>query len=346
MAKKDEIQGVQCENADFEIMRRQLARLEKMLTDKFTEVNDRIGNITVQAPAFSPPAEPQQPIEVSLPENIASREDIRAISGVIQTLNGTVSLVMKSLAEIQKAFAAMPRPDVEAIATDAAMKAAQATADKVISDLTPKIDNSADKAVRLGAVKTTGISFDDAASIHKTMKEMNKKIDVQKDYVRLRKVNRNLIIGIMVVFNIACLLGWGANELWKERKELMRVEWLYRGLRSMINPKDTTSLYGMEQSILLGTKEQRESWQTTIVNHEAVGIPFHKFQPHEDWKPEPPKPKTEKPNPKKEAEIDRFPLPHQRNSRLTPGEVQAIKDMRASPNIPEEAKPELPEGYE
>lgn len=348
MAKKDDIQGVQCENADFEIMRRQLARLEKMLTDKFTEVNDRIGNIQVQTPAFPPPAEPQQPqpIEVSMPDNLASREDIRALSGVIQTLNGTVSLVMKSLAEIQKAFAAMPRPDVEAIATDAAMKAAQATADKVISDLTPKIDNSADKAVRLGAVKTTGISFDDAASIHKTMKEMNKKIDVQKDYVRLRKVNRNLIIGIMVVFNIACLLGWGANELWKERKELMRVEWLYRGLRSMINPKDTTSLYGMEQSILLGTKEQRESWQTTIVNHEAVGIPFHKFQPHDDWKPEPPKPKTEKPNPKKEAEIDRFPLPHQRNSRLTPGEVQAIKDMRASPNIPEEAKPELPEGYE
>lgn len=79
---------------------------------------------------------------------------------------------MKSLAEIQKAFAAMPRPDVEAIATDAAMKAAQAAADKVISDLTPKIDGSADKAVRLGAVKATGISFDDAASIHQTMKEM------------------------------------------------------------------------------------------------------------------------------------------------------------------------------
>ena len=57
MAKKDEIQGVQCENADFEIMRRQLARLEKMLTDKFTEVNDRIGNIQVQVPAFPPPAE-------------------------------------------------------------------------------------------------------------------------------------------------------------------------------------------------------------------------------------------------------------------------------------------------
>ena len=348
MAKKEEIQGVQCENADFEIMRRQLARLEKMLTDKFTEVNDRIGSITVQAPAFPPPGQPQQPqpIEVSLPDNIASREDIRALSGVIQTLNGTVSLVMNSLAEIQKAFAAMPRPDVEAIATDAAMKAAQATADKVISNLTPKIDNSADKAVRLGAVKTTGISFDDAASIHKTMKEMNKKIDVQKDYARLRKVNRNLLIAIMVLFNIACLLGWGANKLWKERKELMRVEWLYRGLRSMINPKDATSLYGMEQSILSGTKEQRESWQTTIVNHEANGIPFRNFQPHDNWQPKPPKPQPEEPKPAKETEIDRFPLPHQRERRLTPGEIQAIKDMRADPNIPEDAKPELPEGYE
>ena len=348
MAKKDEIQGVQCENADFEIMRRQLARLEKMLTDKFTEVNDRIGNIQVQAPAFPPPAEPQQPqpIEVSLPDNLASREDIRALSGVIQTLNGTVSLVMKSLAEMQKAFAAMPRPDVEAIATDAAMKAAQATADKVITDLTPKIDDSADKAIRLGAVKTTGISFDDAASIHQTMKGMNKKIDVQKDYVRLRKVNRNLLIAIFVLFNIACLLGWGANELWKERNELMRVEWLYRGLRSMINPKDTTSLYGMEQSILLGTKEQRESWQRTIVNHEATGIPFRNFQPHEDWQPKPPEPQPEESKPAKETEIDKFPLPHQRERRLTPGEIQAIKNMRADPNIPEDAKPELPEGYE
>lgn len=348
MAKKDDIQGVQCENADFEIMRRQLARLEKMLTDKFSEINERIGSITVQAPAFLPTAEPQQPqpIEVSLPDNIASREDIRALSGVIQTLNGTVSLVMKSLAEIQKAFAAMPRPDVEAIATDAAMKAAQATADKVISDLTPKIDGSADKAIRLGAVKATGISFDDAASIHQTMKEMNKKIDVQKDYARHRKVNRNLFIAIMVLFNIACLLGWGANELWKERKELMRVEWLYRGLRSMINPKDTTSLYGMEQSILSGTMEQRESWQTTIVNHEDTGIPFHHFQPHDNWQPKPPKPQPEESKPAKETEIDKFPLPHQRERRLTPGEIQAIKDMRADPNIPEDAKPELPEGYE
>lgn len=348
MAKKDEIQGVQCENADFEIMRRQLARLEKMLTDKFTEVNDRIGSITVQTPAFPPPAEPQQPqpIEVSLPDNIASREDIRALSGVIQTLNGTVSLVMKSLAEIQKAFAAMPRPDVEAIATDAAMKAAQETAEKVVSDLTPKIDGSADKAVRLGAVKATGISFDDAASIHQTMKEMDKKIDVQKDYVRLRKVNRNLFIAIMVLFNIACVLGWGANELWKERKELMRVEWLYRSVRSHINGSYTEYITGMEKEILSGADEQRDSIKTETVNREETGIPFHNFQPHDDWKPKPPKPQPEESKPAKETEIDRFPLPHQLKSRLTPAEIKAIKDMRANPHIPADAKPELPEGYE
>lgn len=126
----------------------------------------------------------------------------------------------------------------------------------------------------------------------------------------------------------------------------MRVEWLYRGLRSMINPKDTTSLYGMAQSILSGTKEQRESWQTTIVNHETTGISFRNFQPHDDWQPTPPKPQPEEPKPAKETAIDRFPLPHQRERRLTPGEIQAIKNMWEDPNIPEDVKPELPEGYE
>ena len=101
----------------------------------------------------------------------------------------------------------------------------------------------------------------------------------------------------------------------------------------------------MEQSILSGAKEQRESWQTTIVNHEAIGIPFHHFQPHDDWQPKPPKPQPEESKPAKETEIDKFPLPHQRKSRLTPGEIQAIKNMRADPNIPEDAKPPLPEGY-
>lgn len=343
MAKKEEIQGVQCENADFEIIRRQLARLEKMLTDKFSEVNDRIESITVQAPAFPPPAESQQPqsIEVSLPDNIASREDIRALSGVIQTLNGTVSLVMKSLAEIQKAFAAMPRPDVQSIVQETACAMAQ----QVVGSLSPKIDDSVSKAMKKGAANAPGISLNDVASIHRTLKETNEKIDIRNQADKLRKTNTRFVIGLIILFNVSVFLGLWNHNLRQERNELSRIEWLYRGLRSMINPKDTASLYGMEQSILLGTKEQLESWQTTIVNHEATGIPFHHFQPHDDWQPEPPKPKTEKPNPKKEAEIDRFPLPHSQERRLTPGEVQAIKDMRANPHIPEDAKPPLPEGY-
>ena len=228
---------------------------------------------------------------------------------------------------------------------DEVMVVAYGTAKKSAYTGAASVVSAADIEDRLGAVKTTGISFDDAASIHQTMKEIDKKIDVQKDYARLRKVNRNLLIAIMVLFNIACLLGWGANELWKERNELIRVEWLYRSVRSRINGSYTEYITGMEKEILSGADEQRDSIKTETVNREETGIPFHNFQPHDDWKPKP-KPKAEKPNPKKEAEIDRLSLPHQRNSRLTPGEIQAIKDMRASPNIPEDAKPELPEGYE
>lgn len=344
MAKKDEVQGVQCENADIEILCRQLARLENTLTEKFTEVKEQIGKIPAQQPLFPPPAEPlpQEPIEVSLPDNLAKSDDIKVLTGMIQTLNGTVALAVKGLAEIKNAFEAMPKPDVQSIAE----KVAKETAREVVDNLTPKIDDSTAKALRHGVLNAPGISLDDAASIHQTLKETNKGFDTQKKYAGLLKANRNLAIVIIVLFNIACLLGWWTKELRKERNELMRVEWLYRGLRSMLNPKDTASINSMEQKILYGTDEQRESWQTTIMEHEAKGIPFCHFQPHDDWKPEPPKPQPEKPKSVKETEIDRWPLPHQRKSRLTPGEIQAIKDMRGSPNIPEDAKPELPEGYE
>lgn len=344
MAKKDEVQGVQCENADIEILRRQLARLENTLTEKFTEVKKQISSIPAQQPVFPPPAEPQpqEPIEVNLPDNLAKSGDIKALTGMIQTLNGTVALAVKGLAEIKNAFEAMPKPDVQSIAE----KVAKETAREVVDNLTPKIEDSTAKAMRHGVMNAPGISFDDAASIHQTLKETNNRFDTQKKYAGLLKVNRNLVIVIIVLFNIACFVGWWAKELREERNKLMRVEWLYRGLRSMLNPRDTAAINSMEQKILYGTDEQRESWQTTIMEHEAKGIPFRHFQPHDDWKPESPKPQPEGPKTAKETEIDRLPLPHQRKSRLTPGEIQAIKDMRASPNIPEDAKPELPEGYE
>lgn len=203
MAKKDEVQGVQCENADIEILRRQLARLENTLTEKFTEVKKQIAGIPAQQPVFPPPAEPQpqEPIEINLPDNLAKSGDIKALTGMIQTLNGTVALAVKGLADINNAFEAMPKPDVQSIAE----KVAKETAREVVDNLTPKIDDSTAKAMRHGVLNAPGISFDDAASIHQTLKKTNNIFDTQKKYSGLLKVNRNLVIVIIVLFNVSSI---------------------------------------------------------------------------------------------------------------------------------------------
>lgn len=346
MAKKEEPQGVQCENTDIELLRRQLARLEKTLTDNFTAVSNQIGNLNIQAqPMFPPPAEPQQPqpIEVNLPRNLAKSEDIRTLSEMIQTLNGTVSLVMRSLAEMQKAFNAIPMPDFQAITEKAATEAADKASRNVINELSPKIDNSTRDARLTGVIKAPGITLDDAGSIHRTLREINKELEIRNQNDKVRKTNRRLSIGVMIFMNLSFLFGWLYYELRQEHNELIRIEWLYRAVRTMVD--NPTAIEKMEKEIISGTDEQRESWQTTIVANEKDKQPSPFFKPHDDWKPKPPKPKPEQKKPK-DVEIDRFPLPHQRKSRLTPGEIEAIKAMRANPHIDEDAKPPLPEGYE
>lgn len=346
MAKKEEPQGVQCENTDIELLRRQLARLEKTLTDNFTAVSNQIGNLNIPAqPMFPPAAEPQQPqpIEVNLPRNLAKSEDIRILSGMIQTLNGTVSLVMKSLAEMQKAFNAIPVPDVQAITVKAATEAAEKASRNIINELSPKIDNSTRDALLTGVIKAPGITLDDAGSIHRTLRQINKELETRNQNDKVRKTNRRLSIALIILFNLSALFGWLYYELRQERNELIRVEWLYRAVRTMM--KDTSPIETIEKEIIFGTDEQRESWQTTIIANEKDKQPSPYFKPHDDWKPKPPEPKPEQKKPKK-FEIDRFPLPHQRKSRLTTGEIEAIKNMRANPNIPDDAKPELPNGYE
>lgn len=345
MAKKDEVQGVQCENADIEILRRQLARLENTLTEKFTEVKKQIAGIPAQQPLFPPPAEPlpQEPIEVSLPDNLAKSNDIKVLTGMIQTLNGTVALAVQGLADIQTAFAAMPKPDIQSVAEKAAKDAAENEARNVISELSPKIDNSVREALLTGVIKSPGISFNDAASIHGTLREIKEEIKIRNQNDKVRKTNIWLLIGLMIFFNLSALFGWLYYEMRQGRNELIRIEWLYRAVRTMVaNP---SAIETMEKEIISGTDEQLESWQTTIVEREQDKKPSPYYRPHDDWKPELPEAKKVQPKPK-DAEIDRIPLPHQRKTRLTPGEIQAIKDMRASPNIPEDAKPELPEGYE
>lgn len=233
MAKKEEPQGVQCESTDIELLRRQLARLEKTLTDNFTAVSNQIGNLNIPAqPMFPPPAEPQ-PIEVNLPNNLAKSEDIRTLSAMVQTLNGTVSLVMKSLAEMQKAFNAIPMPDVQAITEKAATDAAEKASRNVINELSPKIDNSTRDALLTGVIKAPGITLDDAGSIHRTLRQINNELETRNQNDKVRKTNHRLSIGVMIFMNLSFLFGWLYYELRQERSELIRVEWLYRAVRTI-----------------------------------------------------------------------------------------------------------------
>lgn len=100
--------------------------------------------------------------------------------------------------------------------------------------------------------------------------------------------------------------------------------------------------------MLDGKKEEREGMKTKIFNMERNAPQFLYFRPTDDWTPEPPQPPAveDAEQPKTKADNKAKQLPHEQRSRLTPGEIQAIKNMRASPNIPEDAKPELPEGYD
>lgn len=144
------------------------------------------------------------------------------------------------------------------------------------------------------------------------------------------------------------LFAFGVTFFCQDNKieHLKRVEWLYRWSR--IGRTDTEEYQDFERRMLDGKKEEREGMKTKIFNMERNSPQFLYFRPVDDWKPEPPEPpkaaETEQSKPK--AETKPKPLPHEQRSRLTPGEVQAIKNMRANPHIPEDAKPPLPEGYE
>lgn len=193
---------------------------------------------------------------------------------------------------MQRAFAAMPRPDVQAIVQETACVMAQ----QVVGSLSPKIDDSVSRAMKKGAVNAPGISLNDAASIHRTLKETNERIDAGKSVDKVNKWNLRLELGLFVsVFVVSGLCCW-IYDLRKERDELLGVEWLYRSVRSIINESDTEVIMKMEKEILSGTDEQRDSIKTLTVKREEIGIPSHNFQPHDDWKPKPQKAKEQPKN--------------------------------------------------
>ncbi len=137
-----------------------------------------------------------------------------------------------------------------------------------------------------------------------------------------------------------------SNKFKQDEKieHLTRVEWLYRWSR--IGRTDTEEYQDFERRMLFGKKEEREGMKTKIFNLERNTPQFLYFKPTDDWKPKPPIAEPEKQQKDQSSKHENSnPQPSKQKSNLTPGEIKAIKALRADPNIPEDAKPTLPEGY-
>ena len=116
----------------------------------------------------------------------------------------------------------------------------------------------------------------------------------------------------------------------------------------MALPIGTNSMFQSEihqPQILHGNEKDFEEWKTIIVGKEAKGLEFVYFAPHDDWKPKQKEKQTNSQKPQPTEHVKSEPLPHKQKSNLTPGEIEAIKAMRANPHIPDDAKPPLPEVY-
>lgn len=345
MAKKDtSIPGILFENPDMEMIHRQLTRMETSLNEKINEVNNRIGSIPQPQPFPASAVEPPspQPIEVKLPPGIAKSSDIAAMTAVMKSMNETLAATLQGITGLRKSIEANVKVNYQEIIERSSVKAAEASAKKVIDTLTPKIEKSTANALATGALKSPGISLDDASAINARLGRIEGSIELRDRTEWHKKRFAKLLILHLVTVVLLCLSLWWAFDLKDEREELVKVEWLYRMERA-IN-RDADFINRAEKEILFGSDEDREEWQTLIVEREKTAPEFRYFHPHDDWQPKPHKPKEVEKN-KPDMMPEKLSLPHQRKSRMTPGEIEAIKDMRANPHIPEDAKPSLPEGY-
>lgn len=287
------------------------------LQKKVTDHGIRIETLETQAMAIPPAQTSAVPSEVKvmLPEDIARKSDIDgAVTRIIGKCKVGESHPVAPASVTVSPMSALEKAEYEKT-TRQAVKA--------------EIEDSRKKVVENNSMLRTIANRINRADNEDAMR--------RKLYVT---------IGGYVVYTILLIVT--LVELHKQDtriEHLKRVEWLYRWSRIYV--KDTEEYQDFERRMLNGKKEEREGMKAKIFSMERNAPQFLYFRPVDDWTPEPPEPpKAEEPEPSKQkAEPQPKPLPHEQRSRLTPGEVQAIKDIRANPHIPADAKPELPEGY-
>lgn len=292
----------------------QIDDLQKTVTNHST----RIETLETKAKATPPTQTQAMPSEVKvvLPDDIARKSDIeKAVTEITRKCNAGERPIPPSVTVTVSALDAL-----EKVEYDKAIR-------KAVKD---EIQNTDKKAVENNAI----------------LKRIENLQNSSENETALRNKLNAFKIGFVI--NVVVFIAFGVMFLHQDNEieHLKRVEWLYRWSR--IGKTDTEEYQDFERRMLDGKKEEREGMKTKIFNMERSAPQFLYFRPVDDWKPEPPEPpkaaETEQSKPK--AESKPKPLPHEQRSRLTPGEIQSIKDMRANPHIPEDAKPELPEGYE
>ena len=290
----------------------QIDDLQKTVTNHGT----RIETLEIKAKATPPTQAMPSEVKVVLPDNIARKSDIEeAVTKITRKCNVGDSRTPQSVTVTVSALDAL-----EKVEYDKAIR-------KAVKD---EIQNTDKIAVENNAI----------------LKRIENRQNSSENETALRNKLNAFKIGFVI--NVVVFIAFGVMFLHQDNEieHLKRVEWLYRWSR--IGRTDTEEYQDFERRMLDGKKEEREGMKTKIFNMERNAPQFLYFRPVDDWKPEPPEPPkaVETEQSKSKTETKPKPLPHEQRSRLTLGEIEAIKKVRSNPHIPEDAKPELPEGYE
>ena len=291
----------------------QIDGLQKTVTNHTT----RIETLETKSKATPPPQAPAEPTEIKvvIPEDIARKSDID--NAVTRIVGSCKTGENQSSSPVSETVSPM--------------------------DVLEKIEF--DKKIRKAVKDEIGNMENTVTGNNAILKRMESRRNSSGNETTLR--NKLFTLKIVVAVLAVVFIAFGVAFFYQDNKieHLKRVEWLYRWSR--IGKADTEEYQDFERRMLDGKKEEREGMKAKIFNMERNAPQFLYFRPVDVWTPEPPEPPKaeEAEQSKQKAESKRKPLPHEQRSRMTPGEIDAIKKMRANPHIPEDAKPELPEGY-